>query len=172
MTGQHVWVKSTLGHGETMCKHCYITNREAAVLNVLNHCDKAEEPVVASQPVKVAEALRTKLVEALDGHTKYSRDCSLSGEFLVSQIWPLVSAALSSAPATAEGWRTMDSAPKDRLIDIWLSDGVRWCDCYYDRICDQWRTSRPSGHLLTIRASSVQFWRPPPAAPTATGGQG
>ena len=29
---QHDWVRSTLGHGETMCRRCLITNREAAVL--------------------------------------------------------------------------------------------------------------------------------------------
>lgn len=28
----HVWKTSELGHGETMCIHCMITNREAAVL--------------------------------------------------------------------------------------------------------------------------------------------
>ncbi len=32
--GQHEWVPSTLGHGERMCKHCYMTNREAAVLGM------------------------------------------------------------------------------------------------------------------------------------------
>lgn len=36
---QHDWIPSTLGHGETMCRRCYITNREAAVLGVLNDCD-------------------------------------------------------------------------------------------------------------------------------------
>lgn len=35
----HDWVKSTLGHGEQMCRRCLITNREAAVLNRLNECD-------------------------------------------------------------------------------------------------------------------------------------
>lgn len=35
----HVWVKSTLGHGEVMCQNCCITNREAAVLGRLNVCD-------------------------------------------------------------------------------------------------------------------------------------
>lgn len=29
---EHDWVPSRLGHGETMCRVCYITNREAAVL--------------------------------------------------------------------------------------------------------------------------------------------
>lgn len=36
---QHDWVKSTLGHGETMCSRCFITNREAAVLGRSNDCD-------------------------------------------------------------------------------------------------------------------------------------
>lgn len=36
---QHDWQKSTLGHGETMCKRCFITNREAAVLGLLNRCE-------------------------------------------------------------------------------------------------------------------------------------
>jgi len=35
----HVWVPSTLGHGETMCTRCFITNREAAVLGLLNFCE-------------------------------------------------------------------------------------------------------------------------------------
>lgn len=28
----HDWTPSTLGHGETMCKSCGITNREAAAI--------------------------------------------------------------------------------------------------------------------------------------------
>lgn len=34
----HNWIKSTLGHGETMCSRCHITNREAAALGQLNEC--------------------------------------------------------------------------------------------------------------------------------------
>lgn len=29
----HDWIKSTLGHGETMCSRCFITDREAAAIN-------------------------------------------------------------------------------------------------------------------------------------------
>lgn len=39
---QHEWVKSTLGHGESMCRRCFVTNREAAVLGILNECDAKE----------------------------------------------------------------------------------------------------------------------------------
>ena len=35
----HRWVKSTLGHGETMCARCWMTNREAAVLLCADWCD-------------------------------------------------------------------------------------------------------------------------------------
>lgn len=35
----HDWIPSTLGHGETMCRKCLITNREAAVLGLLNACE-------------------------------------------------------------------------------------------------------------------------------------
>ena len=36
---QHDWIRSMLGHGETMCRRCFVTNREAAVLGMLNDCD-------------------------------------------------------------------------------------------------------------------------------------
>lgn len=68
-------------------------------------------------------------------------------------------------------WQPIDTAPKDDLIDIWLSDGGRWCDCYYDRICDEWRTSRPSGRLVWVKAQYVTHWMPrpnPPATEPAT----
>ena len=34
----HEWVPSRLGHGETMCARCLITNREAAVLGLMGRC--------------------------------------------------------------------------------------------------------------------------------------
>lgn len=36
---QHNWIPSTLGHGETMCSRCFVTNREAAALGITNVCD-------------------------------------------------------------------------------------------------------------------------------------
>jgi hypothetical protein len=32
---QHDWIKSTLGHGETMCSRCFVTNREAAAIGMV-----------------------------------------------------------------------------------------------------------------------------------------
>ena len=40
---QHDFVKSTLGHGETMCRHCKGTNRELAALGEMDHCTEAPE---------------------------------------------------------------------------------------------------------------------------------
>lgn len=54
---QHNWVKSTLGHGETMCSRCFITNREAAVLGLTNVCDApAAQPVNDNRPAVIQEA--------------------------------------------------------------------------------------------------------------------
>jgi hypothetical protein len=38
MQEQHDWVASTLGHGERMCRRCFITNREADALGAFT-CD-------------------------------------------------------------------------------------------------------------------------------------
>jgi hypothetical protein len=43
MTKPHDWKPSTLGHGESMCRACFITNREAAALGLLNDCDAPEK---------------------------------------------------------------------------------------------------------------------------------
>jgi hypothetical protein len=72
-------------------------------------------------------------------------------------------------PDAAAGWIPVqiEGAPTDKLIDIWIDSGVRWCDCYYDSICDEWRTSRPSGRLVYVKARAVTHWRLPPAPPGA-----
>lgn len=44
MPRNHYWVPSTLGHGDSMCQYCSITNREAAVLNSYT-CEKAPPSV-------------------------------------------------------------------------------------------------------------------------------
>lgn len=35
---RHVWGPSRLSHGESQCRHCLMTNREAAVLNQMEFC--------------------------------------------------------------------------------------------------------------------------------------
>lgn len=40
---QHDWIKSTLGHGETMCSRCFVTNREASAIGMVE-CDVSPVP--------------------------------------------------------------------------------------------------------------------------------
>lgn len=35
---QHDWIPSTLGHGDTMCRRCFVTNLEAAAIGI-TECD-------------------------------------------------------------------------------------------------------------------------------------
>lgn len=49
LTANHNWIKSTLGHGETMCSYCMVTNREAAVLGITNTCDSVRNPANKKQ---------------------------------------------------------------------------------------------------------------------------
>lgn len=61
---QHDWIKSTLGHGETMCSRCFITNREAAVLGKSNDCDvPPHAPKATNDNVVVLPVVR---IERLD----------------------------------------------------------------------------------------------------------
>ena len=60
----HDWITSTLGHGETMCRRCRITNREAAALGVMNVCDVPLERDGAIYAA-VSEKLQLKEFEAM-----------------------------------------------------------------------------------------------------------
>lgn len=76
-----------------------------------------------------------------------------------------------------DGWQPIETAPKDRLVSVWIagtnSAGERWCDdvgemwvyCYYDSICGQWRTTRPSGYPRCVPERFVTHWQQiaPPA---------
>lgn len=48
---QHDWIPSTLGHGETMCRRCFVTNLEAAALGIMNACDVAPPPPTAASQI-------------------------------------------------------------------------------------------------------------------------
>lgn len=64
-------------------------------------------------------------------------------------------------------WMPIETAPKDGLIDVWvdLHEGYRLADAYYDTICGQWRTSRPSNHLVCVPERHVTHWMPMPLPP-------
>ena len=74
-------------------------------------------------------------------------------------------------------WRDIETAPKDGLISIWITginkhgqkwsntEGECWPYCYYDNICGEWRTTRPSGHLRCVPERFVTHWMPLPTPP-------
>lgn len=64
-------------------------------------------------------------------------------------------------------WQPIATAPKGGLIDILIDGKTRWCDCYYDQICDQWRNISPSSHMAWVPARCVTHWMLPPAMPVS-----
>lgn len=65
---QHDWVPSTLGHGETMCSRCLVTNREAAAIRMFE-CEPS--------PPKAANA---NVQAQIDDHLyDDDGDCALCG---------------------------------------------------------------------------------------------
>jgi hypothetical protein len=134
-------------------------NRELTeqAVAALNRAEAAETKLAAS------EALVEKLREALRG--ALWRMEQYDYQAMQPQIVSARAALQGEAFVPADPWRDISTAPKDDLIDIWLSEGKRWCDCYYDRICDEWRTSRPGGRLVSVKAHHVTHWMPRPAPP-------
>lgn len=59
-------------------------------------------------------------------------------------------------------WEEIDTAPKSGLIELWC-DGRRFTGCYYDRICDEYRTTGTAGILQRLK--NPTHWRPEPPAP-------
>ncbi|MDR6768661.1 hypothetical protein J2W88_003965 [Acidovorax delafieldii] len=76
---------------------------------------------------------------------------------------------IRAAPPTAqaEGWRPIETAPKDGLVDI-LNAGRRYAGCHYDRICGEYRHITACGVL--IRLKSATHWMPLPPPPTSAEG--
>jgi hypothetical protein len=75
----HKWVKSNLGHGETMCEKCKVTNREAAVLGLLNTCDVPDADP-ATSPYGI-------ITDEIDAYTDEDREqCAHIAERILESI--------------------------------------------------------------------------------------
>lgn len=90
----HKWVRSNLGHGEQMCEYCKGTNRELAVLGMLNHCDKApateaEVDTKALDP----KALETAHAAARAAYESWDEAMTKVG-FTIPAIVPVAEAAI------------------------------------------------------------------------------
>lgn len=59
----------------------------------------------------------------------------------------------------------MKAALGEGLVDIWLKSGVRWCNCYYDHITNQWRAITRNYKMVWVHADAVTHWRRPPEGP-------
>jgi hypothetical protein len=100
--------------------------------------------------------------EAFDLARNSDGDYDRSETHFLWQAWR--ARAALSAPQES-GWHPISTAPKDCLVDIWIAPGKRWTNCYYDHICDEWRTTANSGHLVGVKAKFVTHWRPLPPPP-------
>lgn len=79
---EHNWVKFTYGHGETMCTHCHMTNREAAALGLLNECEHA--PALEPLPTPAPDASDNEQVRAL-----FRKEGTLTvAEIIQATAWP------------------------------------------------------------------------------------
>lgn len=102
--------------------------------------------------------------KVLDAHRQARTDPAEANARLIAAAPTLLRERDALVAATK--WRPIETAPKDRLIDL-CKGGTeyRYINCYYDDICDEWRTSRPSGHLFCIPRGVVTHWCEPPVLP-------
>ena len=124
---------------------------------------------------RAAELYRKGFQDGLDAAAEHVEQIGSYGwEIMVGDINNvepnpyILSDAIAAATLAETGWRDIKGAPKDRLIDIFIASGslgVRWCDVYYDEICDEWRTASPGGKVVWISARHVTHWRERPAPP-------
>lgn len=75
---------------------------------------------------------------------------------------------LHPAPAAPQ-WQPIETASKKGLVTIWIewgdAPGECWLYCYYDHVCGEWRTTRPSGHLRCVAERFVTHFMPPLTPP-------
>lgn len=100
----------------------------------------------------------------------YSNFCEESGSTrrLEKEFEQIDSDARAIPAPTPMGgeWQPISSAPKEGLIDIWTDR--RHIDCYYDRICGEYRAITNG---ILFRLSDAKFWMPAalPPAPAHSG---
>ena len=137
-------------------------------------------------------AMRTNGLPAVSDALGYSRNFAAANPHLTQttkdhitglcDMLELASAHQTTPPtppvaSVPDGWLPIASAPKDQLICIWITNkpvnerqwGEQpefWAYCYYDQICGEWRTTRPSGHLRSVPERYVTHWMPIPSEPT------
>lgn len=74
VTWCHDWILSTLGHGDTMCRRCLMTNLEAAALGLSIKCDVPPKETAVPESKEMPRYRCHKIVHALT-----IRNCFLIG---------------------------------------------------------------------------------------------
>jgi hypothetical protein len=93
-----------------------------------------------------AKEVRARLDQALSGHTEFSRDTNLSGQYLTDQIWHIVEPLLAPPlPVAEREWQPIETAPSpDEHKTCWFAHHKSF------GICEAKWSSQPRG-LLYMR---------------------
>jgi hypothetical protein len=110
----------------------------------------------------VMEALRARLATDCCGHAS---DCAVHNMPAMPN-GPCDCGASPPAREVPPGWQPIETAPKSGLVDLWWCNR-RYIDCYWDNICEEYRTIDTSSRLICIKGAT--HWQRPPAAPTDAG---
>lgn len=75
-------------------------------------------------------------------------------------------------------WQPIETAPKDRVIDLWSSRGFRYCDAIWDVVeygrvgeSDVYGWTDKNHHGSIMDGGPFTHWMPLPPAPRAEGGE-
>ena len=69
------------------------------------------------------------------------------------------------------GWQPIETAPKDRVVDLWSKKGFRYTDAFWDVCCGEECWTDPNDHGSIEEGGPYTHWRYPPEPP-AEGGAG
>ena len=67
------------------------------------------------------------------------------------------------------GWQPIETAPKDRVVDLWSTKGFRYPDALWDVCCGEECWTDPNDHGSIEEGGPYTHWRYPPEPPAEGG---
>lgn len=67
------------------------------------------------------------------------------------------------------GWQPIETAPKDRVVDLWSSRGFRYPDALWDVCWGEKCWTNPHNHVSIEEGGPYTHWRYPPEPPATEG---
>lgn len=67
------------------------------------------------------------------------------------------------------GWQPIETAPKDRVVDLWSSKGFRYPDALWDVCWGEKCWTNPHNHVSIEEGGPYTHWRYPPEPPATEG---